>query len=638
MKKYFQLFAYLFIYQFVFSQASDLPDFGVFTAEEKNLQECSFEKDADAVVLFDYGYSNYDDNYHLITSRRIRIKILNERGISEGNIRIRFYSKGDFEFIRNIQAVSYTPVDGATPVFSYVDRKSIYTEKENEFFSSVKFAIPNVKAGSIIEYKYESFMKHYGGLENWIFQNHLPTLRSCYHLHIIPMAEFQYQVQKKRTYPITIRPMPKEGQIYFEMKNIPGLQFEPYMDAIKDYLQRVDFQFAGYVNAAGSKVNVNTTWREFAIEMSSDKSLGGAVKKDLPKDEKLRALVLLETSDAGKIKTIFNYVKENFVWTGYYSKFATDGLKKAWDKRSGHAAELNLILVYLLQLYNLEAYPLLVADRDYGKVDTTYPYLDRFNKTIVYAVAGGQSFILDASDKLSVPGLTPYQLLNTYAFVVDKKNYKLFRIQSGNASLKNNVTIEASIDEKGVLGGDALITSFNYAQVLRSDKFRQDEKKFIKENIIDENPGLEVDSFYCKHNDNGPFMQSIKFRQDLNENGGFVLLNYNLFTGLQKNPFTKTERFTNVDFGCPFENVVEAKINLPAGAKIDDLLKDKKVETIDRKVSATREIKKEGNTLLIKLTFYQTVTLVVPESYTPLKNIYKDIVEMLNEPIAIKLK
>jgi Domain of Unknown Function with PDB structure (DUF3857) len=234
--------------QIILAQSS-LPAFGYYTNDELNMKECAFEKDAEAVVLLDEAFSNYDDDYELITTRRVRIKILNEKGIDRGNITIPFYSKDQFEFIRTIEGMTYT--ENQNPVTSILDRKSIYTEKVNDRFSKIKFAMPNVKAGSIIEYKYESVMKSYSGLEGWIFQSDVPTLKSCYLLQMIPTAEFSYAVTKKKDYKIIITPKSDVGQIYFEMDNIPGLRFEPYMDAPKDYFQQVEFQFSGFLNRAG---------------------------------------------------------------------------------------------------------------------------------------------------------------------------------------------------------------------------------------------------------------------------------------------------------------------------------------------------------------------------------------------------
>ncbi|HYM93100.1 MAG TPA: DUF3857 domain-containing protein, partial [Chitinophagaceae bacterium] len=450
-KFYFLFIASLICSPNLLFAQSDLPEWGVFDSEELNMKECSFDKNAGAVILFDDAFSTYDDDYQLITTRRIRIKILNERGIDEGNIRIQFYSGDDFEYIKDISAVTYIPNDNGSFLSYPLDRKSIFTEKENEYFSSIKFAMPNVKAGSIIEYKYTSVKKHYGGLKNWEFQSYLPILKSCYLLQIIPGVEFAYFVQKKKTYPIVIRPKPDAGQIYFEMSDIPGLKEEPYMDAPKDYLQRVEFQFSGYTNTFGSKQDVNTTWRQLAYDLATNKSFGGVLKKSLPQIDDIKNLVAKETTETGKLVAIYNYVRDNFTADGFYGIYADDGLKGVWEQRKGDASEINFILINLLQTFNIETHPLLVAERDFGKIDTLYPLVSRFNKTDAYAIADGTIYIMDATQKYCPAWLVPYPILNTYAFLVDSKKYKLFRIESNDQSYKNDIKLKAKIDEKGIL-------------------------------------------------------------------------------------------------------------------------------------------------------------------------------------------
>src|SRR5689334_1927856 len=108
MKKMFTVCIFLFFCSLRDPAQSNLPEFGNFTNSEINLKECPFEKDAEAVVIFDDASGDYDDDHHLITTRRIRIKILNERGLDRATIEIPFYAKDEFEFIRNIEAVSFT--------------------------------------------------------------------------------------------------------------------------------------------------------------------------------------------------------------------------------------------------------------------------------------------------------------------------------------------------------------------------------------------------------------------------------------------------------------------------------------------------------------------------------------------------
>jgi len=635
MKKFlFLLTSALFFITSNLNAQSPTPEYGIISDEEKKLKECPFDKEAEAVILLDEGDSNYDDQYHLITKRRIRIKILNQRGIERANITIPFYSKDQFEFITNIEGFTYTENEN----FSYLNKKSVYTEKKNDRVSYIKFALPNVKTGSIIEYRYQSQMKHYGGLSDWQFQSDIPTLRSSYLLQIIPGAEFSYLVNKKNNYPIVIKPLPGDGQIYFEMNNIPGLLFEPYMDAVKDYMQRVEFQLAGYTSEFGSFQKVYQTWKNISYELATDRDLGNAIKKSLsiPIDLKLSVeskMTLLE-----KIKTIYDYVKNNFQWNDINSKFVSDGLKKAWDARSGTSGEINLILINLLQSFNIESYPLLVAERDFGRVDPDFPLIDRFNKTVAYLEVDGKKYILDATQTFCPFGLIPYPLLNTYALIISKKNDKLIKLASTDEVYKNNVLVQMDLAANGKLNGEATIRSDSYAKEFYTSKIKNNEKKYITEYIEESHEGLKAIEFsYSNIDTSSTLIQSIKFTNQLNENGGFLLLPYNIFTGLSKNPFKSNERFTNINFGYPYLVSVVELIKLPDGCKTDDLPADKILKTPDNDISISRQMMRTENVLQIKLNFQQKLTLVSYDDYPTIKEFYKRMIEMLNEPVVVKL-
>ncbi|HET6996444.1 MAG TPA: DUF3857 domain-containing protein, partial [Chitinophagaceae bacterium] len=540
----------LFVCRFAYSQ-STVPLFGIFSNDEIHLTQCEFDKNAGAVILLDWAESDYDDNYRLITHHRKRIKILHQRETDRGNISIPFYSKDEFEYIVNIKGVTYN-IENNQVVLSYLDNKSIFTERD-KLYSYMKFAMPNVKPGSIIEYEYDSYMKHYGGLDDWIFQNEIPTIKSSYMLTIIPNAEFTYNVQKKSEYPVTVKPLPDAGKIYFEMNNIPGLKFEPYMDAVRDYLQKVEFQLSAYANRSGDVVKYNQTWRDVSYELLSDKEFGGAIRKNFSTPNELKLAVASQPNDSGRVTAIYNYVRNNFTCTIDFGKYAIDGLKKTWESHSGTAGEINLILINMLQSFNIEVYPLLVAERDFGKIDTTYPFLDRFNKVVAYAKADGRTFILDATQTYTPPGLTPYALLNTIAFIVDKKNYSLIRILSSRNSYSNNITVTGKIDNTGLLKGTAEIASTGYAKQLRTEKIKKDNKKFISETLQEPGSEILVDNLVTDNidDDSKPLIQKIDFHNEMNVSGGFIFLTGNLFTGLAKSPFTSDTRFTNVNFGYP---------------------------------------------------------------------------------------
>ncbi|HKC35363.1 MAG TPA: DUF3857 domain-containing protein [Chitinophagaceae bacterium] len=615
----------------------DFPEFGKFSAEEISLNQCSFDPEAEAIILLDKAVVYHDDNYQMITERRIRIKILNDKGISRADIIIPYYTKNDFENISKIEAHTYNFSGTGQQTAMPVDKKSIYTEKRSIYYSVKKFAMPAVKVGSIIEYHYVSVMKHYGGLDEWAFQSDLPTIQSSYLLEIVPNAEFTYIIQKKSTIPVIVKPLPSEGRVYFEMNNVPGLRLEPYMDAKRDYIQKVMFQLSGYTSRLGNKQEVNTTWKSMAYELMTEKEFGAQLDKDLKIDE-IKLIIQAATTDLDKLKAIYEYVKKNIAWNGYDGKFATDGIKAVWDRKKGSAGEINLLLVNLLNTAGIETYPMLAAERDFGKVDTTYPFLERFNKTIAFSIADGKQFLLDATQDNCPAGLTPYPILGTTGFIVDKKKFNLIKIASGSKSYRNKISVNGVIDAKGVITAETKVTSYDYARQQRISAVKRNKKEFVTENFEKPYEGLAIDSFFLMvpENDSVPFEQIIRYKQQLNESGELIFLNCNLFTGLEKNPFISSIRFTNVNFGYPYDIFLEETFKLPPGTKVD-LPENKNLTSKNNKIQAVKQVSFENDELKIFIHFVQVTTLENADSYAVLKGFYKEMVDMLNEPVVVKL-
>lgn len=90
-------------------------------------------------------------------------------------------------------------------------------------------------------------------------------------------------------------------------------------------------------------------------------------------------------------------------------------------KKSGTSGEINLILVNLLKEAGLEAYPMLVSERFHGKVNVAYPFIEQFNSVFACVIINNKKHYLDATDKAIAPHLTPSSILNTTAFLVNRK-------------------------------------------------------------------------------------------------------------------------------------------------------------------------------------------------------------------------
>lgn len=611
-----------------------ISEFKDYPAHQVNLTSCPFDPEAEAIVLFDVTQAEHDDEYQLIQTRHVRIKVLSDKAVDEGNITIPYYHKNGFEFVKNVQGAVMTIETDGSRIIKEIRRSDIFDTKVNENYSEVKFALPNVKAGSILEYKFTRVSKSYNGLRDWHFQREIPTLFSSISVVILPGAEFSYVVHKKVDLPIKIDHNKNTGTAYFTMTNIAGLRDEPFMDAAKDYLQRVEFQLSSYTSF-GNKVNYISKWADITKQLMSESYFGKAITKKVSDAQPVvdEANKLLTPSE--KMLFLHNFIRKNFAWTKYHSYVATDGLKKVWENKKGTNGEINLLLINLLKQAGVEAYPALVSERNHGSVNPATPILDQFSTVVAYVVIDAKKYVLDATDEFTPANLVPFKYLNTSAFLINDNKGQIITLNDQEKSHLNIVNFNADIDKDGIVHGETTIISSDYAKVERSKTARQGSDKFIKE-YISRSKEMKVDSLKIKENDTAGLEQHFHFATPTAETGNFHLLDINLFTGLEKNPFNNTNRFTQINYGSRYQTVVNQQYTLAEGSKADDLPKDVQLKMFDNSLEFSRSIKYVNNLLKVQIIFKINTPVISVGNYAQLKEFYAAMLKLLNDHVIIK--
>jgi hypothetical protein len=614
-----------------------LPEFGDITPAEKTLTECSFDKEADAVVLLDEASADHNDQYNLITNHRVRIKILKQKGVHYGDIEIVYHSKDDGEYISDIQAYTCNYNGDAQDIIKLTS-SSIYRKKINEIYSAVKIAMPEVKPGSIIEYKYTVTAKHYGYLEDWYFQQELPVMNSHFSLVVLPNHEFAYQVHKSEQLPIIIKKEKESGRIYFEMDSIAGLRDEPFMDAEKDYLQHVEFQLSGYQGTFGGTTKYMTTWDEVTRQLSAEPRFGGQLNKNLSNSDALLNIVKAFPSAYEKMARVYNYVYKNINGNGIGGIFSQDGVKETWEKKRGNSADINLLLINLLKDAGLEVYPLLVSERRHGKVNAEYPFIDQFNKVMAYVIIDNQKYILDAAGPYTPPFMIPFSVINTKAFIVNRKKGGIITLTETEKKDRNLVVVHGRVDESGAMFGEASIESSEYARLNRLRAWERNKEQFREKYITSYQTGLRIDSLVMKNidNDSLELQQQFNFTVPPTASGDYKLVNVNLFTGIPKNPFISDIRFTNIDYGCLQQYTVVEEIELPSTLKVESVPKNVRMIMPDTSISLSRMIAIKDNTLSVRFLITTQRSVFTADEYDYVRNFYKKMAEIMNEQIVLK--
>lgn len=620
--------------------AQEFPQFGIPTQGDLAIKSCSFDPDAEAIILSHEAVSYYNDEYNLLTSHHYRIKILKEKGKHYGEITIPYYSDGDFEYIDQLEAVvNNKEADGSLTTIP-VERKLFYRAPYNKNITLVKFTFPALKVGSILDYKYVSTMKHYGGLRDWEFQEEIPVAHSRYSLSIVPNAEFAYAVNKSPQYNCDISKDPNNGRIVFEMNNLPGLGNEPYMDARKDYLQKVTFQLATYQQNGSSARKYMTNWDEVIRETYGEVAFGNQLNKSIPGTDDFIKLSKAEPDLYKRMSLVYNLVRSSKVWNGEQSKRSVSGVKDAWNRKSGNSGDMNLALINLLQNAGLEVYPLLVSQRSNGLINKDLPFVDQFNTLMAMVRIADKTYYLDATEKYCPPNIIPSSVLNTQALLMKRRGGGIIEIRDESLSFRQNTNITMKLQDDNSFTGKVIVLGYDYARVEMLKGIKENRQEYIQHYYSANNPGIAIDSFELKNEDIDSLglQASFVYTIPVTRSGEYTFIPLNLFNEFQVNPFVSEKRLSNLNFGYKSAATYTYYISLPDGYKVDALPKSMLLKTPDKSISISREVFADElqHQLVCKIRVENTVSWFPVDEYLSIRQFFKLMNEMLSEQVVLK--
>jgi hypothetical protein len=641
MRKTLALMAVIGLSLPVFAQRDkDIPAFGTVEKADLQLKECDFDKDAEAMVLFDAAEAYLDNLGSIELVRHIRIKIFKDKGLKAADIHIPYHSYRNDENIKGLTAQTYNLDAAGNIVTTKVEKKLIYEKPIDKRYSEQVFTFPEAKAGSIIEYKYTHTNI---GLPNWYFQKSIPVKYSRYRV------DFPEEIEFVST-PICVLPVQQKSENksrrnikVLTMSNIPALRDEPYITCEDDYLQRIETRLIA-VNPPGEpRRSLVRSWPQIIRGLMEDEDFGIQLKREIPRTVDLDEALKKQTDPYQKMVTIHNYVRKNMEWNGYGNIWALNGVKSAWKDKKGTNGEINLILVNLLKDAGLKASPLLVSTRSNGRVNTGVARWQQFNKVLAYVTIGENNYILDATEKYTPSHLIPYEVMYSEGLVIEKIDtweWGWRVLWDEKPHFKKTVVVRADVDEQGLMKGQTSVTAYDYSRVTCMPILKKGKDKFIEEYFTSAGSGIKIDSLHIENEDidSLPLIQNASFSQPVNSSGDYKYFSVNLFTGLEKNPFVADNRFSDVFFGTNQNYQVVANITIPETYEFEALPKSVRMIMPDTSISITRRINAEKNILAVRISLEFKKPFYTAEEYPDFKEFYKQLFALLNEQYAIRKK
>lgn len=635
----------LICFQLTFAQ-----DYEFGEVSKQELQEKVYEKDtsANAAVLYKHQQTYFDyypGGIQVITEVQERIKIYNKEGFEYATQTINlFKSRSSKESIGKIKAYTYN-LKGDQIEKTQLDKHQIFENEYSYNTNQVKFTMPKVQEGSVIEFKYKTTSPYIYSLDEVVLQYPIPIKKIIVELRTPEALEFNTiqkgyipcrpQVSSKRNITLDTRDIVNT----FKLEDVPALKEEKYVDNLKNYRAGFMIELTG-INIPGEYTkSFSQTWQEVANYIGSSDDYDRQLERTgLFKDE-VDQVTASAITISDKMQAIFNYVKDQIKWNGIGGMYFQKGIKKALKEHEGNAADINLTLVSMLRYAGIDANPVVISTKDNGT--PLFPTIDRLNHVVAYAKIDDKPYFLDATEEFDGINLMPVKNYNWRGVYIDNQEsvWQLIDLASAPKSHGQHM-LNATLNEDGTMEGSLNSKYINHYAMEFRRKFKdQDKESFISKREANFN-NIEISNYNVENADTaeGNLIESFDFyKEDGSELiGQDLYISPLLFFKTEENPFKAEERKYPIDFGYTHKDQYLIKVTIPEGYTLDTPITPVIVKTPNDSAEFKFSGRLMKNTLQILCSVDIKKVVVPQQNYLYLKEFFNQLVSKSSEKILLK--
>lgn len=629
------------------ASAQDLPNLPAITPEDLALKDNPAAKGSAAMILY---YAVDTDNRNWTETESIRIKVFQDEGRKYANVEIPYYEKETR--VEEIRARTIGP-DGKISEFAdqVYDREILKAKRLR--VSAKVLTLPNVQAGSIIEYSYR--LRYKGKIPDvfrhpeaylittgytypaaeWEIQRDLFVRHGHFTLHAVKGAEIKdFYVNLPND---VIPKKMSDGAIQIDIDNVPAYEEEEYSPPEQNLKIRADMYYAvGYYSEGAYWTGVA---KRRAEEL--DKFIG---KSKAIQNEAAR-VVEPNDPDETKLRKIYARVQQIRA-VSYEAEKSEKEMKqenltenKSAEDVMNHgyafANEINLLFVALARAAGFEANPVLISSRKQAFLMKGYPNERQLNAMIVVVRAGNTVLYLDPATRFCPYGLLPWEEADTEGVLVSSVVPQLVSTpasKSKDAIVRWEADLKLSSD--GGLGGKIAIIYFGQeALSMRLGAIREDNvqrrnglEESVKNRLVQ---GATVNLLKVEGWEDSQVPLRAEFEVEVpnfaTPAGKRLILPLGVFHSREKNPFSTTRRTHPLYFGYRQEIYEDVNLELPPGIEVESLPGNAKTD----QGAAYYEFssKKDGNVLQIMRTFRISGYLFKRDQFKNMSVFYDRVLE-----------
>lgn len=601
------------------------------------------DEDASAVYLHHNVYVQYSfigDNLILQYYVHDRIKVLTEEGEKYGEFEIPLYDAPLYkEGLKHIKASSYNLENGII-VEAELEKDQIFNENTSKNYRTIKFALPNVKVGTIIDVSYRLDSPQNRSVDRWFFQMEVPVEYSRYEIHVpnnfvmtpIPSGYIELHNEQENYY----------GKVFNGVKftiwaeNIPALKEDEYVLNIEDYRSSIKYEVSE-VNLTSGREKYSSSWYDIAKELYEHQNFGSELNNKL-KALDLQVINAMKLEGKDQIKYLYDYVRQNYEWDGFNSVY-TNNLNKAVVSKSGNSAEINLLLCNLLIKAGYDAKPAILKTRQRGLLNSKFPGVSDFNYVITEVPFDEEILLLDATEKLIPMGNLPLRATVLHYLLIGKEGGTIKEAQNPNTNNVINM-INYKIDVEGeALIGSGKYRYSDYAAVMERSSINEIDNA-LEDDIIEEGVRENITKTVEVVNADDIYQPiTYTFQEELYDEINFIedkiFIDACLDSRYDQNPFTEETRSFPIFFPYKTKSKRSHQIKIPEGYRVESIPEPMVVKMGEKDGRFIYECKEAYGSIILAISVEISTNVILPEQYEGVKQFYQLMESKHKEKIVL---
>jgi len=598
-------------------------------------------------------------------TRKSKIKILNKDGLDIANRSVSLYREGlNREKLTKLKVTTYKLENGKVESYK-MSNDNEFEESISDNLDKVFFNAVQVGVGDIVEIEYSIISDFLFNLQPWDFQSMYPVEYSRYKV-LLP-EYFNYNKSIHGYIKVESLPLKGENQKFtiqydnrhtqfgnsgdrgsydinshstlhtYVAREVEAFREEPYLSSARNFMSSIKFELLS-VKFPYSTVDVySRDWASIDKQFLEHKGFGGYISDRNDGRYVLEQLQLQGNTPEEIVLNTYLSILQYVKFNGKLRTLTNSSLRDVFKQGEGSSAEINLMLVNLLNQQGVESYPVVASTRDHGMVRTSYASLSQFNHVVAAVIIDSSLVFMDASCASCLPGTLPFRTLNGTARLVHPSQRGWVNLSSTQKGITSTAVVARLSESEWSANVQRNFSGYHaFLERLKVNNEGSSEEYIA---------ALAND--YSNYKISNPAMngfeapeQDLMLTMDIHSGsieklGSKLLITPSFMFSFSDNPFKSENRTYPVDFGYRQAENYSITYHLPDNYHMDANPEPARIVLPDGKGSFMYQVIKVGKMIQVQFRYELNESMYSSEDYPLLKQFFSLMIDKINEPLVL---